>query len=634
MIESATQIRSTTMKIHAAWLQIYNIVGKNIPHLKDRSSQLFAQQQSLIENELIDYTHFHNGFVELKNLSNRQDFAWFIGSKIPSYGVIPSLRSYFASCATLGECSSEALRLQAIAFPGCFTFGFELIDENVEFCLKPVDPNLQNLSCVVELIMSICNMACKNMVSEDFEYSKVMIAEADYDQSLLRQYSQAELITKSPKMAVQYHQSWLVKPQRYASAELVNVLKPIVEKENARIIPKKDLPELIENYLKSCEIPRQAKLSNFASALDRSEVTIRRRLSDLGLNFSDILQSYLQTECMRYLLDPKESIESIALRLGYSERAALERAFKRWYGKTPSQFREEYRATLSVLDTEDSYGRLSFNIMENNHTETLRLIEEQADIEDIAQSIKPDLVLSAKIIGAANSAYFGTKSVHDLQSAIGKVLGLSRVKGMIVVNSLNTLYQQRMNKDYDLRKLLLVSILSEEFCRKLTAEKAFSSSSSKADFINAAQFGLLGQILLASGALAHQDTWVKVCQTSENLDEILEWEKQHYAINTYSVSNVLLNHWGMSPAICKLLDPVADANSKQKNPAAPALRAIHNYFWCSCSNNETKLDTPKSIAEGTSITVQVVSDLLQQIHDKLDYIETWVAALLSESTPA
>ena len=42
---------------------------------------------------------------------------------------------------------------------------------------------------------------------------------------------------------------------------------------------------------------------------------------------------------MRYLREPEMAICEVAYLLGFSESSALHRAFKRWTGMTPSEFR-------------------------------------------------------------------------------------------------------------------------------------------------------------------------------------------------------------------------------------------------------------------------------------------------------
>lgn len=72
-----------------------------------------------------------------------------------------------------------------------------------------------------------------------------------------------------------------------------------------------------------------------------SERTLRRHLQREGSSFQEIALQLLQQRAMQYLKYSRLSVEVIANRLGYSETAAFAHAFKRWTGRTPSQYRTE-----------------------------------------------------------------------------------------------------------------------------------------------------------------------------------------------------------------------------------------------------------------------------------------------------
>jgi AraC-like DNA-binding protein len=70
-----------------------------------------------------------------------------------------------------------------------------------------------------------------------------------------------------------------------------------------------------------------------------SERTLARKLSDEGLNFTEILQQLRRHLAVRYLDDRKLHISKIAWLLGFPEVSAFTHAYKRWTGKTPRQMR-------------------------------------------------------------------------------------------------------------------------------------------------------------------------------------------------------------------------------------------------------------------------------------------------------
>lgn len=80
-----------------------------------------------------------------------------------------------------------------------------------------------------------------------------------------------------------------------------------------------------------------------AAQLSMSERTLNRRLAKQGLGFGDMLDQVRQQRAS-YLLDRSNlSIERIGEMLGYAETASFSRAFKRWLGMSPMNYRQRPR---------------------------------------------------------------------------------------------------------------------------------------------------------------------------------------------------------------------------------------------------------------------------------------------------
>lgn len=84
--------------------------------------------------------------------------------------------------------------------------------------------------------------------------------------------------------------------------------------------------------------------TEIASAMGMSERTLYRRLPDEGLTFRAVL-GRAQTALARELLATSNcSIAEVAFLTGFSEQSAFSRAFKRWVGQAPGQYRQEVGA--------------------------------------------------------------------------------------------------------------------------------------------------------------------------------------------------------------------------------------------------------------------------------------------------
>jgi AraC-like DNA-binding protein len=102
---------------------------------------------------------------------------------------------------------------------------------------------------------------------------------------------------------------------------------------------KGELRTRVENAISQLLPHGRVLVEDVARSLGMSERTLARKLSDEGLNFTEILQQLRRDLAVRYLDDRKLHISKIAWLLGFHEVSAFTHAFKRWTGKTPSQMR-------------------------------------------------------------------------------------------------------------------------------------------------------------------------------------------------------------------------------------------------------------------------------------------------------
>ncbi|MGB8525770.1 MAG: AraC family transcriptional regulator [Rhodoplanes sp.] len=95
----------------------------------------------------------------------------------------------------------------------------------------------------------------------------------------------------------------------------------------------------VENAISSLLPHGRVVVDDVARSLGMSKRTLARKLSDEGLNFTEVLQQLRRDLAVRYLDDRKLHISKIAWLLGFNEVSAFTHACRRWTGKTPSQMR-------------------------------------------------------------------------------------------------------------------------------------------------------------------------------------------------------------------------------------------------------------------------------------------------------
>ncbi len=83
-----------------------------------------------------------------------------------------------------------------------------------------------------------------------------------------------------------------------------------------------------------------ANIDAIADELNISNKTLERRLAERGQSFSALLDETRCKAAKHYLEETDMRIAQVAYMAGYTEPAALVRAFKRWTGTTPIKFRD------------------------------------------------------------------------------------------------------------------------------------------------------------------------------------------------------------------------------------------------------------------------------------------------------
>jgi len=83
---------------------------------------------------------------------------------------------------------------------------------------------------------------------------------------------------------------------------------------------------------------------DIAQTLNTSLRSLQRRLRDEDTNFKNLLSETRQQLALQYMRDTSRSIGEITYLLGFSEPSNFNRAFKRWTGKSPGEFRSHEQA--------------------------------------------------------------------------------------------------------------------------------------------------------------------------------------------------------------------------------------------------------------------------------------------------
>jgi len=108
-------------------------------------------------------------------------------------------------------------------------------------------------------------------------------------------------------------------------------------------LPKSDFLSMLQDTIVSAMHRGDPSIGRVATRLGFTPRTLQRRLDDDGLTFQQVLEDLRHDMARQYLLGSQLSITEISGLLAYTDATAFGRAFRRWTGRTPAEFRKAAR---------------------------------------------------------------------------------------------------------------------------------------------------------------------------------------------------------------------------------------------------------------------------------------------------
>jgi len=107
------------------------------------------------------------------------------------------------------------------------------------------------------------------------------------------------------------------------------------ESENS----KQPISDLVAMFLQQHIQDHTLDRDKVASALNMSPRSLQRKLATEGTSYQTLIDQVRENKAMEYLSVPNLSLTEVAFLCGFSDPTSFNRAFKRWLGLTPGEYR-------------------------------------------------------------------------------------------------------------------------------------------------------------------------------------------------------------------------------------------------------------------------------------------------------
>lgn len=567
----------------------------------------------------VDFNEFYNT-SEHTNLTTFQaisimgsigyaEAGFLIGLRIPM-GALGMLDYLLPSCANLGEAIICLIRY----FP---TLGTNLPAPNLtrpvrgQICLsyQSIDSKkrdvLINHESLVAAYMSVIDRLSRGE-SKPCKLEVLGESISDSGQKLLDDFGITN-VSYGKQFAVFYDERILKIPLPFANTKLANILKNELEEKLVNSAQAETMVDRIIRVMKEAKTFNDISQTAVADALYTSESSLKRALANEKTSFSNIVTSYKRAMAMREIIQSTDKIDSIAMELGYSERASFDRAFKAWFNLSPQQVRK--MTSLLGLDTEQIHEQDVFNIPISSKIcqRILTMLEEESyTFTSLAELVSKDPVLSGKIVGIANSAYYGGREVSNVQGAV-QVLGVDTVQNLALSYMVSREMDVTSCKEFDVLSYWILALSYAEAAKKFMDVPAVRDERDGKYLMLGGLLNNIGTYAIAHLQPEHTSKFLELIQNTR-----AEYDQKHktklqvklYSFSYYKVGSLLLKHWGLPLGVCEL---IAQLESVFVENAQPSVTSVLLAYLITYMNDVVLLSDDSEFQEEW---VHQLSDLL------------------------
>jgi AraC-like DNA-binding protein len=240
-----------------------------------------------------------------------------------------------SASSTLKEAFERAQRYSHIG-SDAIDYEFSLCGSEYHFIIAPsADLGDEPIDALVGSHLRMC----RSLIGRDYsplriEFRRSRPSKIDDFLRLLR----APLVFDAPQTRLVFDRESIERPLESGNPELARhndaiALKYLsqLERENTEVRVREVLPQ--------CLASGEPSQDDIAEILGMSARTLQRKLGEAGTTYKEILDDTRRELALAYLSTPRHSVSDVTYLLGFSAGSCFTRAFRRWTGCSPSDWR-------------------------------------------------------------------------------------------------------------------------------------------------------------------------------------------------------------------------------------------------------------------------------------------------------
>lgn len=284
----------------------------------------------------------------VEDVSGDPDVGLHLGQALPTYkGQV--LEYLFLSSPNFGEGLRRALNYQRLLSDAANN---EFFIDGDEACmvLDAASDEVRRLRHFTECFVQGLMTFFRSITDGRFECSRIEFEhERNERQAHVAEVLGCDVVFGAEENRMYFPARFLSHPSPHAEPELLALHERLASEQVARL-EKKDIVGQVERIIAELLDSGEVTLDSVAERLDIKPRTLRTRLTEAETSFNQVLADFRYRLARQLLATTDESIDEIVYLTGFSEPSTFYRAFKRWSGMTPIEYRKAAKGRDVPLD--------------------------------------------------------------------------------------------------------------------------------------------------------------------------------------------------------------------------------------------------------------------------------------------
>ena len=249
------------------------------------------------------------------------------------------------------------------------------------------------------------------------------------------------------------------------------------------------------------------------------------------------------------------------------------------------------------------------------------------DISVFVDVVEQDPVLLGKLIGLANSSYYGHRKISSAERAIIDILGLRTAKNIALGVVLSGIFDTRQCPNFKVGDYWLNSLLSSRLGREFAV---YVTDIQRDEVYLCAMLYEIGQMALA---FLYPQVMNRILAEEQALRMVREL--QNFGRNHYSISAELLEKWNLPEIVVQVLSESAvieSSEDKTEYQTVELSKMTQLILLCNTLSSAilSKENQMESIAEQDDTLPEPLPDFLQPVKTELEAILRKTASNLDD----